>query len=34
MLLVLFSREHRGAGDFVLIRMKDFQALLKERDDG
>ena len=30
--LCLFSREHRGAGDFVLLRATDFEVLLaKER---
>ena len=32
LLLVLYSREHRGAGDFVLLRMEDFISILKERD--
>ena len=31
--LVLFSREHRGAGDFVLLKADDFSDLLaKERE--
>jgi hypothetical protein len=36
-LLALFSREHRGAGDFVLLRAKDYAAdqaeLVKLREE-
>lgn len=33
LLLVLFAREHRGAGDFVVLRMQDFLDILEARDD-
>jgi hypothetical protein len=29
LLLVLYSRQHRGAGDFVLLRMEDFISILE-----
>ncbi len=32
LLLVLYSREHRGAGDFVVLRMEDFLKLTEGTD--
>lgn len=32
LLLVLFARERRGAGDFVLLRMDDFLTLIEKED--
>ena len=32
LLLVLFARERKGAGDFVVLRMSDFLDLLEKRD--